>query len=107
MFNVSAGKKRICNKPRSKLTISKHSGNTDDISRQNNDKVRQMEQGGGDSWTPVSSPRIESAINDTDRVHRTRSVFTNHQQSTSAPTMDDYNQVGHALLGPITILHDN
>jgi hypothetical protein len=53
-----------------------------------------MEHGGGDGWTPVSSPRTRSAINDTERVRRTRSVFSDiSQPSTVTPSLDDFNQV--------------
>ena len=57
-----------------------------------------MENGGGDGGTPVMSPRRESAMNDTERVHRVRSVLnTNTQSSTKLCTMEDFDEVSQDM----------
>jgi len=53
-----------------------------------------MENGGGDGGTPLTSPRMECAMNDTGRVQRVRSMLNvNNQSSTKLCSMDDFNEV--------------
>jgi hypothetical protein len=73
-------------------------GSGGDSKTSNGSNKEHMENGGGDGGTPVMSPRMESAMNDTERVQRVRSVLnTNTQSATKLCTMEDFDEVSRDI----------